>query len=54
MYPTNLPFNQHNIYFHNPFIPSPTIIHTCYILTHFPQHPLTPNLPILKEPHQYQ
>lgn len=35
MYGTKLRFNQDNIYFENPLMPSGTIIHSWYMLTDF-------------------
>ena len=54
MYGTKLRFNQDNIYFENPLMPSGTIIHSWYMLTDFAEDRVSPKLPILKKGHQYQ
>ena len=48
MYGTKLRFNQDNIYFENPLMPSGTIIHSWYMLTDFAEDRVSPKLPILK------
>ena len=50
MYGTKLRFNQDNIYFENPLMPSGTIIHSWYMLTDFAEDRVSPKLPILKRP----
>ncbi|MGX0403084.1 accessory Sec system protein Asp3 [Staphylococcus epidermidis] len=54
MYGTKLRFNQDNIYFENPLMPSGTIIHNWYMLTDIAEDRVSPKLPILKKGHQYQ
>ena len=49
MYGTKLRFNQDNIYFENPLMPSGTIIHSWYMLTDFAENRVSPKLPILKK-----
>ncbi|MDU3184692.1 MAG: accessory Sec system protein Asp3 [Staphylococcus epidermidis] len=46
MYGTKLRFNQDNIYFENPLMPSGTIIHSWYMLTDFAEDRVSPKLPI--------
>ncbi|MDU1499956.1 MAG: accessory Sec system protein Asp3 [Staphylococcus epidermidis] len=48
MYGTKLRFNQDNIYFENPLMPSGTIIHSWYMLTDFAEDRVSPKLPIFE------
>ena len=52
MYGTKLHFNNDDIYFENPLMPSGTVIHNWYMLTNFTEDRVSPKLPILKG-HRY-
>ena len=49
MYGTKLHFNNDDIYFENPLMPSGTVIHNWYMLTNFTEDRVSPKLPILKK-----
>lgn len=53
MYGTKLHFNNDDIYFENPLMPSGTVIHNWYMLTNFTEDRVSPKLPILKKGHRY-
>ncbi|HCG75641.1 MULTISPECIES: accessory Sec system protein Asp3 [Staphylococcus] len=53
MYGTKLRFDNDDIYFENPLMPSGTVIHNWYMLTNFAEDRVSPKLPILKKGHRY-
>lgn len=53
MYGTKLLFDNDDVYFENPLMPSGTVIHNWYMLTNFNEHRVSPKLPILKKGHRY-
>ncbi|UDI77285.1 accessory Sec system protein Asp3 [Staphylococcus taiwanensis] len=54
MYGTTLRFKDEGTYFHNPLMPSGTVIHDWHMLTTFNEDKTVPYLPILKKGQQYK